>query len=190
MDCSVPVFSVHRISLARILQRVAISSSRGSSQPRGWIHISCLGKRILYHWATWKAPDTQKTVTNLDMAGTLRGVGYSVSLLLMYTHSHAHMHTYTHTALVPHWVASFIYPFECLTNRSESTYLEITRASSFDCHFLPPLSISSSQKFEVSFDPFFLLSSRSIISNSYQFYLQNVSVYFFSPFILYQLWYG
>ena len=128
MDCSVPVFSVHGISLARILQRVAISSSRGSSQPRGWIHISCLGKRILYHWATWKAPDTQKTVTNLDMAGTLRG-GWA-TLFLCYSCIHTHMHTYTHTALVPHWVASFIYPFECLTNRSDSTYLEITKASS------------------------------------------------------------
>ena len=42
----------------KILERVDISSSRGSFQPRDWIHISCIsctGRRILYHWATWEA---------------------------------------------------------------------------------------------------------------------------------------
>ena len=34
MDCSPPGFYVHGILQARILERVAISSSRGSSQPR------------------------------------------------------------------------------------------------------------------------------------------------------------
>ena len=39
----------------RILERVAISSSRGSSQPRDQTCTSCisfLGRQILYHWAT------------------------------------------------------------------------------------------------------------------------------------------
>ena len=34
MDCSLPGFSAHRISQARLLEWVAISFSRGSSQPR------------------------------------------------------------------------------------------------------------------------------------------------------------
>ena len=34
MDCSLPVFSVHGFLQARILEWIAISSSRGSSQPR------------------------------------------------------------------------------------------------------------------------------------------------------------
>ena len=34
MDCNPPGSPVHRISLARILELVAISFSRGSSQPR------------------------------------------------------------------------------------------------------------------------------------------------------------
>ena len=34
MDCSLPGSSVHRILQARILERVAISSARGSSRPR------------------------------------------------------------------------------------------------------------------------------------------------------------
>ena len=48
---------VHGIFQARILEWVAISHSRGSSWPRDWIRISCvscIGKWILYHWATWE----------------------------------------------------------------------------------------------------------------------------------------
>ena len=40
MDYSPPVSSAHEIFLARILKCVAISYSRGSSQPRDWTHIS------------------------------------------------------------------------------------------------------------------------------------------------------
>ena len=51
MDYSLPGSSAHGIFPARILEWIAISSSRGSSWPRGWIRISCLGRWILYHWA-------------------------------------------------------------------------------------------------------------------------------------------
>ena len=40
-DCSPPGSSVHGILQARILEWVAISFSRGSSQPRDWTCISC-----------------------------------------------------------------------------------------------------------------------------------------------------
>ena len=55
MDCSPPGSSVHGILQARILKWVALSSSRGSSQPRDWTCVSCIGRRILYHWATKEA---------------------------------------------------------------------------------------------------------------------------------------
>ena len=42
MDCSLPGSSVHGISQARILEWVAISSSRGSSQPRDRTWVSCI----------------------------------------------------------------------------------------------------------------------------------------------------
>ena len=42
MHCSSPGSSVHGISQARILEWVAISFSRGSSQPRDQTHIPCL----------------------------------------------------------------------------------------------------------------------------------------------------
>ena len=44
MDWSQPGFSVHRISQARILKWVAISYSRGFSQPRDETFISCHGR--------------------------------------------------------------------------------------------------------------------------------------------------
>ena len=53
-DYSPPGSSVHRISQARILEWVAISSSRGSSWPRDRTRISCIGKWILYHCRTWE----------------------------------------------------------------------------------------------------------------------------------------
>ena len=59
MDCSLTGSSVHGIPQARILKRVSISDSRGSSQSRDWTHVSsvsCIGRRSLYHCATQEAP--------------------------------------------------------------------------------------------------------------------------------------
>ena len=56
MDCNLPGSSVHGILLAIILEWAAISFSRASSSPRDWAPISCIGRWILYHWATWKPP--------------------------------------------------------------------------------------------------------------------------------------
>ena len=58
MDYSPPGSSVHGIFKARILEWVAISFSRNSSQVRDqtWAScISCLGRQILYHCTTWEA---------------------------------------------------------------------------------------------------------------------------------------
>ena len=59
MDYSSPGSSVHRIFQARILEKVAIFSSRGSPQPRHRTHtscVSCIGRQILYqlhHLRKW-----------------------------------------------------------------------------------------------------------------------------------------
>ena len=58
-DCSPPASSVHGILQARILKWVAISFSRGSFWPKDWTHDSCIGRWILYHWATWEAQSIQ-----------------------------------------------------------------------------------------------------------------------------------
>ena len=52
MDCSLPGSSVHGILQARILEWVAIPFSRVSSWPRDRTWVSCIGRRILYCWAT------------------------------------------------------------------------------------------------------------------------------------------
>ena len=51
IDCSSPGFSVAGISQARMLEWIAMSSSRGSSGPRDGTHISyipCIGRWVLY----------------------------------------------------------------------------------------------------------------------------------------------
>ena len=52
MDCSLPGSSVHGISQTRILEWIAISFPRVSSRPGDQTHVSCIGRWILYHWAT------------------------------------------------------------------------------------------------------------------------------------------
>ena len=47
--------SVHGISQARILECLASSFSRGSSPPKDRTCVSCGGRQILYHYATWEA---------------------------------------------------------------------------------------------------------------------------------------
>ena len=42
MDCSPPVSSVHKILQARILEWVAMPSSRGIFPPRDWTQVSCI----------------------------------------------------------------------------------------------------------------------------------------------------
>ena len=58
MSCSPPGSSVLDISQAKILEWVAISSSRESSWPRGQTHVSCIScidSQIPFHWVTWEA---------------------------------------------------------------------------------------------------------------------------------------
>ena len=58
LEYSPPDSSVHGIFQARILEWVATSNSRESSQPRDQTHISCvsyIGRWILYYCATWEA---------------------------------------------------------------------------------------------------------------------------------------
>ena len=49
-------YIVHGILQARILEWVATSYSRGSSQTKDQTCISYIGRQILYHWVTREAP--------------------------------------------------------------------------------------------------------------------------------------
>ena len=56
--CSLPVFSVHGIFQARVLEWVAISFSRRSSWPRDWTQVSrIIGMRFPV-WATREVPQS------------------------------------------------------------------------------------------------------------------------------------
>ena len=55
MGCCLTGSSVHGLLQARILEWVAISSFRGSSQPKNQTHVSCIGRWILCYLATWEA---------------------------------------------------------------------------------------------------------------------------------------
>ena len=59
MDCSPPGSSVRGILQERILEWVAMPSSRGSFQPRDRIcasYIPCSGRLVLYQLSHWKSP--------------------------------------------------------------------------------------------------------------------------------------
>ena len=62
MDCSLPGSSVHGIFQARVLEWVAITFSRESSQPRDRTWVSCIAE-ILYHLSHQgsRAGDKMKT---------------------------------------------------------------------------------------------------------------------------------
>ena len=55
MDCSLPDFSVHGILQARILEWVAVSFSRGSSQPGDRTQVSRIAGGFFTTWATREA---------------------------------------------------------------------------------------------------------------------------------------
>ena len=60
IDCSLSGSSVHGIFPGKILEWVAISSSRGSSWPRDRTRVSCIfciGRWVLFHCATWEAQE-------------------------------------------------------------------------------------------------------------------------------------
>ena len=63
MDWGPPGSTVLGILQARVLEWIAIPSSRGSSRPRDRTrisHISCIGKQILYHWHHLGSPKMEK----------------------------------------------------------------------------------------------------------------------------------
>ena len=71
MDYSLPGASVHGILQARILEWVAVPSSRGSSWPRDGTWVSCIVGRLFTIWATREAYN-EGTVTAtawLDIQG-------------------------------------------------------------------------------------------------------------------------
>ena len=69
MDGSLPGFSIHGILQARILEWVAIPSSRGSFWPRNWTgnsNVSCIGKRNFFFFFLPLAPSGKLLTQHRD----------------------------------------------------------------------------------------------------------------------------
>ena len=72
MDCSLPPSSIHGIFQARVLEWIAISFSRGPSQPRYWTQVSCIVDRCFTVWAAREVLFCKKLVINQGPAQGLQ----------------------------------------------------------------------------------------------------------------------
>ena len=63
MDCSPPDSSIHGILQARIQEWLAISFSRGSSQPRDWTQVSHIAGGFFTVWATRPCSPTESILS-------------------------------------------------------------------------------------------------------------------------------
>ena len=88
MEGSPPGSSVRGILQARILEWVVMPSSRGSSWPRDRTcvsHVSCIGRQVLYYWATWEAPWLLSLI--LHNIVTILWIGYIGAILTTYQYT-------------------------------------------------------------------------------------------------------
>ena len=92
---SPPGSSVHGILQARLLEWEAISFSRGSSQPRDQIQVSCISRQILYHSTTREAPHLWVWKHNLR-----RMIGKIAQFVTASYFSNSFFHLCTHTQRV------------------------------------------------------------------------------------------
>ena len=72
-DCSPPSSSVYGILQARILECVAMPSSRGSSRTRNRNQVSydsCLCRWIFHHWTRWEALIFSEYMLRSGVAGS------------------------------------------------------------------------------------------------------------------------
>ena len=97
---SLPGSSVHGISQATILEWVAISFSRGSSQPRNQTCVSCIGRWILYHW------DTRE-----DHIYTY-----------IYIYVHTHTHSFYYNSYICMYVSTYLSPLVLKADKSQDLH--------------------------------------------------------------------
>ena len=80
-DHSPPGSSTHGVFQARILGWISMPSFRGSFQLRDRTQIFCIGRKILYHWATQEVPrDTIYSNIKSNMVYNLTILNYIPSL--------------------------------------------------------------------------------------------------------------
>ena len=73
MDCSPPGSSIQEIFQARILEWVAISSSRGFSQPRDRTCVPCVGRWILCRLSHYQLDFSKPSLLRGSPSGVVQG---------------------------------------------------------------------------------------------------------------------
>ena len=79
MDCSPSGSFVHGILQARILESVALSFSRGSSQNKDWTQVSHIAGKLFTIWATREASRWHKCPN--------KKAGREIFVFILWTHS-------------------------------------------------------------------------------------------------------
>ena len=103
MDCSPPGSSVHGVLQARILERVVIPFSRGSSWLKDQTQVSCIAGIFFTIWATREAEATYREVRNLLSETCKNNNNYLVTCLVPGTWIHQILQQ-------SHWVSAIIIP--------------------------------------------------------------------------------
>ena len=83
-DCSLPGSSVHGALQARILEWVAMPSSRESSQSRDRNQVSCIAGGFFKVWATREAPKYSVWIINIKIIKTVSRV-FKISVYFLLT---------------------------------------------------------------------------------------------------------
>ena len=113
--CSPSGSSVHEIFQARILQWVAISYSRGSSEPRDRTQISCvscIGRQILYHCTTWEAVNSVQAFSHVQLFATPWTVARQASMSITNSWSLLKLMS-TKSVMPPTISSSVVHFFSC-----------------------------------------------------------------------------
>ena len=93
MDCSLPGSSVNGILQVRILEWLALPSSRGSSQPRDQTcvsYVSYTGRQVFYqedHLGSLRCASKSSLLINLKKSLSRLGMNISMTLLTPELHS-------------------------------------------------------------------------------------------------------
>ena len=104
MERSPPGSSVPGILQARILEWVAISFFRGSSWPRDQTRVSCIGRKILYCWATRGA--RMKLVKKTLLKASWRFLHHSLPCVSGHS-------LWSPLACLCHWLPSLVWRDPC-----------------------------------------------------------------------------
>ena len=97
MDCSPPGCSVYGIFQARILEWVAISFSRGSSQPRDRTQVSCIVGRRFTVWVTREIRRAEVGLTEM--------LSCVLPSCVLYSKAHLSLWTSSQWGMKAHWLS-------------------------------------------------------------------------------------